>query len=272
MSHGGTFERDADRKVIGKYVRNNYKKKLINIDKRIEYIRELEQKLIKKKYDVYGSPDSPFYGLHTPSLPKIIEYMCDTYRLPYDLMMEKVYDNIMNKFYKLHLENTFRHLTRDMKRSLEYIKSVDYDYDEKNYNLGGNNRWSSKNFHSARFNDIWREWHVYHTREVSWANKNWYHDKLYCGGLPYSTIMTRGGCVSGLTIKNKKKLLETTEMRDWDIFNPDNVYDKKFVWKKHNDKIQLLSKQDLVEQLNKLEVKFKLSWGKDKLMKLLMEN
>ena len=272
MSHGGTFERNTDRAVIGKYCKRNYKNKLANIDRRIDYIKELEDKLKQKKYDTYGSPDSPFYGLHTPSLPKIIEYMCDTYKLPYDVMMDMVYHNIMKRFYDLHIQQTFSHLQRGFIKSINDLKSNGYDYDEKTYNIGGENSWSSVKFTTARRSDIWRNFHSYHDGNVSWSNRNWYHDKLYCGGLPYSSIMTRDGCVSGISIKSKKKLMETTRIREWDIFNPDDVYGKKFVWKKHNDKLQLLSKQDIVEQLNKLEVKFKLGWSKDKLMKLLMEN
>lgn len=272
MAHGGTFERNTDRAIVGKYFKKNYKNKLANIDKRIDYINELENKLKQKKYDTYGSPDSPFYGLHTPSLPKIIEYMCDTYKLPYDVMMDMVYDNIMKRFYNLHLQETFSHLKSGFIKSIDDLKSIDYDYDEKNYRVGGETGWSSVKFTTARRTDIWRCFHTYHSGGVSHSNRNYCYNKLYCGGLPYSTIMTRNGCVSGITIKSKKKLMDTSNVREWDIFDPDDVYGKKFVWKKHNDKIQLFSKQDIVEQLNKLEVKFKLSWGKEKLMILLMEN
>ena len=251
MSHGGTFERNTDRAIIGKYFKKNYKTKLANIDRRIDYIKELENKLKQKKYDTFGSPDSPFYGLHTPSLPKIIEYMCDTYKLPYDVMMDMVYDNIMKRFYNLHIQETFSHLHRNFSKSINDLKSIGYDYDDKTYNVGGETNWSAEKFTTARKSIVWRHFHTYHEGSVSHSNRNYCYDKLYCGGLPYSSKMTRKGCVSGISIKSKKKLMETSYISDYEIFDPEDVYGKKFVWKKHNDKIQLLSKQDLVEQLNK---------------------
>ena len=139
--------------VSGRFTKPNYNKKLENIEKEIQKIKILEEQLIQKKYNIYGSPDSPFYGLKTPSLPKIIEYMCDTYKLPYDLMMNVVYDNIMRKYFKIHLDNTFSNLKSPFEKSLEYVKSVNYDYPD-DYKCDRYDCYSFKNLQSR---SIWCE-------------------------------------------------------------------------------------------------------------------
>ena len=80
-----------------------YEKQLQKIeleDKRVKDAKELLQKTIDKKkkleYNLFGSPDSPFYGLKHPSQTKLINYIGDEYNVCGDLL-EKIQKILVKK-------------------------------------------------------------------------------------------------------------------------------------------------------------------------------
>lgn len=80
-----------------------YKKQLQKIeweDDRVkDYQHSLQKAIDKKKeleYKLYGSPDSPFYGLKYPSQTKIINYIGDKYNVCGDLL-EKIQKILVKK-------------------------------------------------------------------------------------------------------------------------------------------------------------------------------
>ena len=255
--------------VAGKFTtKPNYKQQLNGIKLTKREIEFQKNQLWKQEKELFGSPDSPFYGLKTPSLPKIIEYMCDTYKLPYDLMMNVVYENIMKKYYKIHLDNTFRNLKSPFKKCLDDVKSLNYDYPD-NYKK---ERYDCYEFKNLSTRSIWCE-RIIQNRRVG---KKKCSEKLYCGGLLYRSkcVGRNHNYTSTITIQSKKYL--------YDRYRHDTQYDtycrKNYKCNDENiryfskyDRICIVNKQEIVEQLNKLGVDFKLSWSKEKLMNILMK-
>tara|TARA_Y100000004_G_C8934152_1_gene421370 strand:+ start:228 stop:1001 length:774 start_codon:yes stop_codon:yes gene_type:complete len=255
--------------VAGKFTKPNYNKKLENIEKEIQKIKILEEQLIQKKINTYGSPDSPFYGLKTPSLPKIIEYMCDTYKLPYDLMMNVVYDNIMKKYYKIHLDNTFSNLKSPFKKCFDDVKSLNYDYSD-DYEVNSNSYFYSFKFRHSPIRHIWCERIIKHPKLYRFCD-----EKLYCGGLLYRSkcVSRNWNYTSTITIQSKKYLYNRYRQEDYDTYckKHSDYDDEKDRYFKNHSSICVVNKQEIVEQLNKLGVDFKLSWSKEKLMNILMK-
>jgi hypothetical protein len=256
--------------VAGKFTtKPNYKQQLNGIKLSKREIEFQKNQLWKQEKELFGSPDSPFYGLKTPSLPKIIEYMCDTYKLPYDLMMNVVYENIMKKYYKIHLDKTFSDLRSPFKESLEYVKSVNYDYPE-DYEVDSNSYFNSFKFRHSPLRHMWCERiikpHNYH---------RFCNEKLYCGGFLYRSKCVNRNYTSTITIQSKKYLHDRyRQENNIDTYcrnshSKDDSEDVRYFYRYNC--ICVFNKKEIMEQLNKLGVDFKLSWSKEKLMNILMK-
>ena len=259
--------------VAGKFTtKPNYNQKLNGIKLTKREIEFQKHQLWKQEKELFGSPDSPFYGLKTPSLPKIIEYMCDTYKLPYDLMMNVVYDIIIKKYYKIHLDNTFSCLKSPFKECLDDVKSLNYDYSD-DYEVNSNSYLHSFRFKKSALRNIWCE-SIIKKRPFG----RFCSEKLYCGGILYRSMCVRNSnFISTITIQSKKSLYRGYRLPDYYTYCKKN-YDTHNSAKSDNDRyfykyddIFILNKQEIIEQLNKLGVDFKLSWSKEKLMNILMK-
>tara|TARA_R100000388_G_C7244122_1_gene163627 strand:- start:2164 stop:2874 length:711 start_codon:yes stop_codon:yes gene_type:complete len=199
----------------------NYEKKISNLKNRQEIIDRNIQGLKEYELLVYGKEGSMFYGLKTPSLYKILEYMCDEYNIPYDVMFNMIYHNLMKIYYKKHMDRVFQHFN--------WIKSRDYRATQR------------KKFCGLRQVDL------------SVKEKN-YYDHLYLGDIKYQTDGFRESKKNWSCITCKsKKYFEDNYYIDYDNFKQ-------------------LDKKQIIEQLNKLGIKFKLSDTKEKLMSLLVKN
>jgi hypothetical protein len=284
MTSGGTMNWVDEPGIGCVRVSNLYKKynpeKAINsINKRKDYIQELQLKLDKAEYNLYGSSTSPFYGLRPPSLVKIMGYLCDTYNVPYDVMMDMVYKNVMKMLYDNHLKTLFDIPYLDLKftRKCRELKAVDYDY-EDNEKFGGTYRVNEVLFKSARLNRIWPCLKT--TKDdtggsIKTYKMKYYKDEiLYLGDIPYISLRKHNGnyCPS-ITIQSKRSLITHYNISDYEIWCPArfSADNHKYTLWKHYDKIRMWKKQDIIEQLNKHKIKFRLSMTNNKLMNLLMK-
>lgn len=194
----------------------NYENKLWKLKNKQEIIDRHIQELKEYEVLIYGKEGSMFYGLKTPSLYKILEYMCDTYKIPYDVMFHMIYENLMKIYYKKHMDRVFHHTN--------WYKGYDYrTIDIKRFDL----------------------------KQIAHKDMN-YYNHLYLGDTKYESGVHLWKYWSRITCKSKKHFKNRYNI---------NTYGFKF-----------LDKKQIIEQLNKLDINYKLTDTKEKLMGLLIKN
>jgi len=209
-----------------------YKTQLLSIDNAKEHVRRHQEYVDKYEYKLYGSKDSPFYGLKYPTLFKICEYLCDEYKIPYDLMMDKIYDIIMKNQY----ESAFKFI--------DFNNRFTYD------------TWYGAVFPYSRQSKYWNEERNFRGFKGRTGVRPQEH--LYIGSLPYRTRQamydygTRSCIVSDITYKSKKQV-------------SDEGIGTTFY-------VNTITKQKIIEELNKIGIKYRLNMKKEELMKLLVKN
>ena len=251
------------------YKKNNYKKKLWAVENTKDRIANLKILLKEEEFALNGSPTSPFYGLKNPSLPKIIEYLCDTYKLPYDVMMNCVYERIIKECFESNMKQMKSLLSWRFSETLEEVKAKDYDY-ENDFTPDG---WLSFNpFRETTLTYIWKN------RGPCNLSKLSKDETLYlANGRPYRTqrwgLSRRNGKIEAtgirptLTILGKKKANDKWELMNYDWGKLDTPYN----WRNW-DRLSIINKKQIVERLNQAGIDFKLSDSKEKLMSLLVRS
>ena len=153
----------------------SYKQQLRCIKNAKQSLKIVEDEISKYEYKLYGSKDSPFYGLKYPTLFKICEYICDEYKIPYDLMMDKIYHMLMKQQY----ESSFKFINYDV-----YPPSLD---DGIPYGWDARCHWEERSFLNKTFNEyrLFKKLKKGYLRGLS--NKK----DLYLGSIPYRTMETR---------------------------------------------------------------------------------
>jgi len=206
-------------------IKPDYEKQRFHLKRKQEIIDIHIEEMKEYELLIYGKEGSMFYGIKTPSLFKILEYMVDEYNIPYDVMFDMIYHNVMKIYYKKHFDNVFRHHNwdnrfirgREDKKRCQYLRRVyPHDKQDKSKHLYlGDIKYESDGFGVVDLNIVGKKW----------------------------------SCVS---CKGKKHFLDRYGI--------------------NANHFKLLDKKQIIEQLNKLGIKFKLSDTKEKLMRLLIKN
>ena len=251
------------------YKKNNYNKKLLAVEASKVRIANLKIMLEKEEFELNGSPTSPFYGLKNPSLPKIIEYLCDTYKLPYDVMMNCVYERIIKECFESNMKQMKSLLSWRFAETLEEVKAKDYDYENDFLPDGW---WMGTSFTEASLTFIWKKEGICNLHKLS------KDQTLYlANGRPYRTERWGLRRINGkiepkgfrpsITILGKNKVKDKWDLHNCELGKLDTPYD----WRNWN-RLAIINKKQIVERLNQAGIDFKLSDSKEKLMSLLVRS
>jgi len=248
------------------YKKKNYSSSINRIYCKKQSLLRIQKEIKAEEFALYGSDTSPFYGLKNPSLPKIIEYLCDTYNLPYDLMMNTVYEKIIKDCFNKHLLKMKSCRSRDFVFALNEVKTKEYDYpDDYKVEI---HEFFKEDFREIRIKNMWG--HLKKSNGVYWSD-----EKLYLGDKPYKSIsyydpeLRKTNYISGITIHNKKTLkTKYNKKSSCQIF--DVKKNDTFSWIYHNEIIRMWDKQRLANELSEKGVKFSLTSSKSELMMMLM--
>ena len=189
------------------------------------------EQLKEMKLELYGSKTSMFYGLKTPTLFKICEYICDEYNVPYDVMMDMVYVNVMKKLHESNLDLMGRGF--------------------RTYTTYNRNRiCETKTTYYACFKGETQVHHKMEQREKKII------EPLFLGDIQYESSTTRRGdnIHSYISHKSMKQMSDETGI------------DVKWYGFKS------IGKKEIMEQLDKIGIKYKKSMKKEELMKILVKN
>ena len=254
------------------YKKNNYKKKLWAVENTKDRIANLKILLKEEEFALNGSPTSPFYGLKNPSLPKIIEYLCDTYKLPYDVMMNCVYERIIKECFESNMKQMKSLLCWRFSETLKEVKAKDYDY-EDDFRPTGWGSYSSR-FRTPFLSDIWKK-EGFYAKDFNKLQKD---ETLYlANGRRYRTAKwgytRRNGRIEPKGFRPTITILSKKKAKDkWDLYNS-NFCDLNTHYDWRNwDRLAIINKKQIVERLNEAGIDFKLSDSKEKLMSLLVRS
>lgn len=195
-------------------------------------IHRMFEDLKKMKLELYGSKTSMFYGLKPPTLFKICEYICDEYNVPYDVMMDMVYVNLMKILHKCNLDM--------MGRGFRKYTHVHISFEGLPY---------TTTCYVCFKGDT-----QVHTKMRRLEKK--IIEPLFLGDIQYESQPRVVNANYKSTISNKSMKQMSDEC---------GIDVKWFGFKS-------IGKKEIMEQLDKIGIKYKKSMKKEELMKMLVKN